>query len=156
MASLAFVKDMAELQVEAIKTVSDPDHERMFDVETAALMRANRERIMFLHLSGLISFGAANELLRKFSATGSYELLIIDLLDVPKVDGSAALALEEVIQQATEARKTVFLVGLTYPVARLMGRLGCLEQVRETERFESRSEAVRAAVALLDNATQAR
>jgi Arc/MetJ-type ribon-helix-helix transcriptional regulator len=28
--------------------------------------------------------------------------------------------------------------------------------VRETERFESRSEAVRAAVALLDNATQAR
>jgi SulP family sulfate permease len=156
MASLAFVKDMAELQVEAIKTVSDPDHERMFDVETAALMRANRERIMFLHLSGLISFGAANELLRKFSATGSYELLIIDLLDVPKVDGSAALALEEVIQQATEARKTVFLVGLTYPVARLMGRLGCLEQVRETERFESRSEAVRAAVALLDNATQPR
>jgi SulP family sulfate permease len=156
MASLAFVKDMAELQVEAIKTVSDPDHERMFDVETAALMRANRERIMFLHLSGLISFGAANELLRKFSATGSYELLIIDLLDVPKVDGSAALALEEVIQQATEARKTVFLVGLTYPVARLMGRLGCLEQVRETERFESRSEAVRAAVAVLGGADQAR
>jgi SulP family sulfate permease len=156
MASLAFVKDMAELQVEAIKTVSDPDHERMFDGETAALMRANRERIMFLHLSGLISFGAANELLRKFSATGSYELLIIDLLDVPKVDGSAALALEEVIQQATEARKTVFLVGLTYPVARLMGRLGCLEQVRETERFESRSEAVRAAVAVLGGADQAR
>jgi SulP family sulfate permease len=156
MASLAFVKEMAELQVEAIKTVSDPDHERMFDADTAALMRANRERIMFLHLSGLISFGAANELLRKFSGTGSYELLIIDLLDVPKVDGSAALALEEVIQQASDARKTVFLVGLTYPVARLMGRLGCLDLVRETERFESRPEAVRAAVTLLDSGAQAR
>ncbi|MDX1380919.1 MAG: SulP family inorganic anion transporter [Xanthomonadales bacterium] len=156
MASLAFVKEMAELQVQSIKTVSDPDHERMFDADTAALMRANRERIMFLHLSGLISFGAANELVRKFSATGSYELLIIDLLDVPKVDGSAALALEEVIQQAADARKTVFLVGLTYPVARLMGRLGCLELVRETERFESRPEAVRAAVALLDRGLQAR
>jgi SulP family sulfate permease len=150
LASLAFVKEMAELQVESIKTVSDPDHVRMFDPQTAELMRAHRDRIMFLHLSGLISFGAANELLRKFSTTGSYEVLIIDLLDVPKVDGSAALALEEVIQQATDAGKTVFIVGLTYAVARLMGRMGCLDQVRETERFESRPDAVRAAVALLE------
>jgi SulP family sulfate permease len=104
---------------------------------------------MFLHLSGLISFGAANELLRKFSATGSYEILIIDLLDVPKVDGSAALALEEVIQQATEQHKTVFIIGLTYHVARLMSRMGCLDLVREAERFDSRPDAVRAAVSLL-------
>jgi SulP family sulfate permease len=149
MASLAFVKDMAELQVDAIKTVSDPDHARMFDPDTAQLMRENPERIMFLHLSGLISFGAANELLRKFSATGSYAVLIIDLLDVPKVDGSAALALEEVIQQATEQRKVVFIVGLTYHVTRLMSRMGCLDLVREAQRFDSRPDAVRAAVALL-------
>ncbi len=148
MASLAFVKESAELQVESIRTVSDPDHERMFDPDTAKLMREHRERIMFLHLSGLISFGAANELLRKFSVTGSYDILIIDLLDVPKVDGSAALALEEVIQMAGDAKKTVFLVGLTFHVARLMGQLGCLDRVRETERFDSRPEAVRAAVAL--------
>jgi len=148
-ASLAFVKEMAELQVDSIKTVSDPDHVTMFDAETAQLMREHRDRIMFLHLSGLISFGAANELLRKFSTTGSYDVLIIDLLDVPKVDGSAALALEEVIQQATDAHKTVFIVGLTYPVARLMGHMGCLDQVRETERFETRPDAVRAAVALI-------
>jgi SulP family sulfate permease len=151
MASLAFVKDMAELQVESIKTVSDPDHARMFDPDTAQLMRENREQIMFLHLSGLISFGAANELLRKFSATGSYEILIIDLLDVPKVDGSAALALEEVIQQATDAHKSVFIVGLTYHVARLMSRMGCLDLVREAQRFDHRPDAVRAAVALLKN-----
>jgi len=149
LASLVFVKEMAELQVQSIKTVSDPDHEQMFDSDTAQLMREHRDRIMFLHLSGLISFGAANELVRKFSTTGSYEVLIIDLLDVPTVDGRAALALEEVIQQASDAGRTVFIVGLTYPVARLMGHMGCLDQVRETERFDSRPEAVRAAVDLL-------
>jgi len=148
-ASLAFVKDMAEVQVESIRTVSDPDHERMFDPETAELVRAHRERIMFLHLSGLISFGAANDLVRKFSTTGSYELLVIDLLDVPRVDGSAALALEEVIQQAKDAGKAVFIVGLTYAVAKLMGQMGCLELVRETERFDDRPSAVRAATTLL-------
>ena len=155
LASLAFVKEMAELQVDSIKTVSDPDHVTMFDPETARMMREHRDRIMFLHLSGLISFGAANELLRKFSTTGNYDVLIIDLLDVPKVDGSAALALEEVIQQAIDAGKNVFIVGLTYPVARLMGRMGCLDQVRETERFETRPDAVRAVVALLAGRTGA-
>jgi len=152
MASLVFVKEMAELQVESIRTLSDPDHERMFDPETAALARSISDRALFLHLSGLISFGAANEMLRKFSTLGTYELVIIDLLDVPKIDGSAALALEEVIQQANDSDKWVFLVGLTYPVARLLVRMGCLEQVRETGRFESRAEAVRAAVALLSGA----
>ncbi len=48
---------------------------------------------MVLHLSGLISFGAASELTRKFASVGSYDLLIIDLQDVPRIDGSAALAL---------------------------------------------------------------
>jgi len=148
-ASLAFVKEMAEHQVESIRALSDPDHERMFDPETAALARSIRDRAMFLHLSGLISFGAANEMVRKFSLLGGYDLLIIDLLDVPKIDGSAALALEEVIQRATGAGKTVFLVGLTYPVALLMGRMGCIDRVRETERFETRAAAVRAAVARL-------
>jgi SulP family sulfate permease len=155
-ASLAFVKEMAELQVQSIRTLADPDHERMFDPATAALVRSHNERIMFLHMSGLISFGAANELLRKFSTTGSYELLIIDLLDVPRVDGSAALALEEVIQLATDAGKRVFIVGLTLPVARLMGQFGCLDQVRETERFDSRAEAVRAAARFLNGEAQAR
>ncbi|MEJ2402238.1 MAG: STAS domain-containing protein, partial [Xanthomonadales bacterium] len=89
-------------------------------------------------------------LVRKFSTTGRYELLVIDLLDVPRVDGSAALALEEVIQQAKDAGKAVFIVGLTYAVAKLMGQMGCLERVRETERFDDRPTAVRAAVALLD------
>ena len=145
MASLVFVKEMADLQVASIRTLSDPDHVQLFDAESSRLLRAAGERIMVLHLSGLISFGAANELLRKFSTTGSYRVLIIDLLDVPRIDGSAALALEEIIQRANDSRKTVFLVGLTYPVARLMGRFGCLDQVRETERFERRAPAVRAA-----------
>ena len=78
-------------------------------------------------------------------------MLVIDLLAVPKVDGSAALALEQVILMATEARKAVILVGLTYHVARLMGRLGCLESVRETGRFDSRADAVRAAVERLEH-----
>lgn len=153
-ASLVFVKEMAELQVNAIRTISDPGHERLFDEGTAALYRPHRDRLMFLHLSGPISFGAANELTRRFATVGDYEVLIVDLLDVPHMDGSAAVALEEVFQRAMEERKHVIIVGMTFGVARLMGRLGALDEVRESERFDNRPEAVRAAVAYLERGKQ--
>jgi SulP family sulfate permease len=148
-ASLVFVKEMAELQINAIRTISDPAHERLFDEETAALFREHRDSLMFLHLSGPISFGAANELTRRFATVADYQVLIIDLLDVPHMDGSAAVALEEVIQRAEEERKHVIIVGMTFSVARLMGRLGALDGVRESERHETRPQAVRAAVEYL-------
>lgn len=152
-ASLAFVKEMAELQVENIKTISHPEDERLFDDEGRALFKRCHYRAMILHLSGLISFGAASELTRKFASVGSYDLLIIDLQDVPRVDGSAALALEEIIQVANENDKQVFVVGLTRHVARVLGQIGALSLVKETSRFNSRNEALRAAVEFIESGT---
>lgn len=145
LASLVMVKEMAEVQMKAIKTLNDPEHEQLYDPETAALYRTHRDQFMFLLLSGPISFGAANELTRRFATVGDYQVLIIDLLDVPHVDGSAALALEQVIEQASDESKHVIIVGMTFPVARLMGRLGALDKVRESELLDTRSEAVMAA-----------
>jgi len=149
LASLVFVKEMADVQVNAIRTISDPDHETLFDEATANLYRQHRDKLMFLHLSGLISFGAANNLVRRFTTVGEYEVLIIDLLDVPHVDGSAALALEQVIDHAIDQNRHVIIVGMTYAVARLLGRLGALNRVRESELLASRAEAVQAAADFL-------
>lgn len=149
LASLAFVKEMAELQVENIKTISHPDQEQLFDAEGKALFKQCDHRAMVLHLSGLISFGAASELTRKFASVGSYDLLIIDLQDVPRIDGSAALALEEIIQVASEGDKHVFVVGLTLRVARVLIQIGALNLIKETSRFDTRNAALHAAVDLL-------
>jgi SulP family sulfate permease len=149
LASLALVKDMAEVQMESMRSLNDPKHQHLFDAETAALYLEHRDNLMFLHLSGLISFAAANELTRRFKIVGDYQVLIIDLLDVPRMDGSAALALEELIQRAIDEHKKVIITGMTFRVARLLERLGALDEVRETERFNTRAEAIRAAIAYL-------
>ncbi len=149
-ASLVLVKDMAEVQMEAMRTINDPAHERLFDETTAALYQKHRKDLLFLHLSGLISFGAASEMTRGFSRVSEYKVLIIDLLDVPRMDVSAALALEEMIQRASEDGKRVIITGMTYHVTRLLGRLGSLDLVRESERYDTRPEAIRAAVAHLE------
>jgi MFS superfamily sulfate permease-like transporter len=68
---------------------------------------------------------------------------LIDLHDVPKVDGSAALALEEIVDQSVAAGKDVLMVGLSAPVARLLAQMGILDRFKETTRFEVRLEALR-------------
>ena len=93
-----------------------------------------------------MSFGAANEMVRKFSNLGTYQVMVIDLLDVPHMDGSAALALEEVIQRAVKADKSVFVAGMTTPVRNLMRRLDSLKLVPETRLINTRSEAVGAVI----------
>jgi SulP family sulfate permease len=145
LASLTFVKEYAEIQVESIRAIADPEHATFFTAEEAELFRRCGGGVLVLHLTGLISFGAASEMMRRFSTVGRYEVLIVDLLDVPRVDGSAALALESIIQDANNAGKEVMVVGLSLPVARVLGRLGVLDEIKTTARFATRSEALAAA-----------
>jgi SulP family sulfate permease len=149
LASLAFVREMAEVQIESIRPIADPDHARFLSSEENDIFRQCGGRVIWLHMSGPISFGAASEMTRRISAVGQYEVLVIDLLDVPHLDGSAALAIEEIIQRAAAAKQQVIVVGLNYAVARLLIRIGALDEVKDTSRFATRGEAVQAARAFL-------
>jgi SulP family sulfate permease len=146
MASLVFVKEMADVQIQSIRTiVDDIDHE-LLTTDEAAAFRQLSGRAAILHLSGAMSFGAANEMMRRIVSVKPVEVLIIDLTDVPSIDGSAALTLEEIIQRALDANQEVLVVGMQFGVARVLGHLGALDGVREATRFSTRIEAIRAAL----------
>jgi len=141
-ASLVFVKESADLQIESIKALSDPDHAQFLSPKETDLFRRCDGRLLFLYLSGLMSFGAAKELSRRIESTDTFDIILIDLHDVPKVDGSAALALEEIVDQSVTAGKEVLMVGLSASVARLMGQMGILDRFKETTRFPTRRAAL--------------
>lgn len=152
LASLLFVKDSAEMQIESIRALSDPEHAQFLKKQEMELFRRCRGRLMFLHFSGLMSFGAAKEMTRRFSNVGTYDVLIIDLHDVPRIDGSATLALEEIVERASSEGKKVLLAGLSAEVARLMSRMGVLDKFHDTYRFATRREALAKAVELVQSA----
>lgn len=141
-ASLVFVKESADLQIESIKALSDPDHAQFLTAEEARLFRHCEGRLLFIYLSGLMSFVAAKEMTRRVGVSDAFDVILIDLHDVPKVDGSAALALEEVVDQSVSAGKEVLLVGLSAAVARLLGQMGILDRFKDTTRFPTRREAL--------------
>ena len=149
MASLVFVKDMADIQIQSIKTiVDDADHE-LLTADEAIAFRQLDGRAAILHLSGAMSFGAANEMMRRIVSVKPVDVLIVDLTDVPSIDGSAALTLEEIIQRAGDDDQETLIVGMQFGVARVLGRLGVLDRVREATRFSTRIDALRAALEML-------
>jgi SulP family sulfate permease len=151
MASLVFVKDMADVQIQSIKTIVDDVGHELLTTDEATAFRQLNGRAAILHLSGAMSFGAANEMMRRIVAVKPVNVLIIDLTDVPSIDGSAALTLEEIIQRATDVDQEILIVGMQFGVARVLGKLGALDGVREATRFSTRIDAIRAATVSVVN-----
>ena len=141
-ASLVFVKESADEQIASIRALSDPEHARFLSADESRLFRRCGGRLLFVYLSGLMSFGAAKEMTRRIGMADSFDVVLVDLHDVPRVDGSAALALEDIVDRAVTAGKDVLLVGLSAPVARLMGQMGILARFKDTARFATRREAL--------------
>lgn len=147
LASLALVKETAELQVNAISAIAEPGTAKFLKPKEDRLFKECQGKVLFLHMSGLISFGAASELTRRMATQKEYEIYIIDLTEVNLIDGSAALALDEIIERAIASNHVVLMAGLNLTVARRLRQIGVLDRPRETERFPSRKGALRFAVA---------
>ncbi len=110
-------------------------------------------RVVLYHLSGPFSFGAAKGMARRLAAADEFDALVLDLADVPFLDSSASLALEEAISQALGAHKQVFVVGVRPKVEEVLNRLGVLELLPDGHHHVTRITALQAAVDGIAGAT---
>jgi SulP family sulfate permease len=150
MASLLFVREMADLQSRSIRTITD--HASGEDILAPAereILQQLAGRLLLLHLSGAMSFGAANEMTRRIARTQRVEALLIDMQDVPLIDVSAALALETIIERAREDGQQVLICGVRQPVADALRRIGLDRRLEGPATQASRLEALRAVRELL-------
>lgn len=149
MASLLFVKRMSDLQVASVRAVFEPgDDPSLTSEERRAFERAGG-KLLYVHLGGPLSFGAANEVGRRLGSAADFHVLVLDLSATPFVDSSASLAIEGVIRHANARGQPVFLVGMIPAVERVLAQLKVLRLVSEERRFKTRLEAFRQAANLV-------
>ena len=148
MASLLFVKRMSDLQLANIRTIThDSGDPNLSDDETAAL-EAGGGRVVLYHLSGPFSFGAAKGMARRLAASDDYDVLVLDLTDVPFLDSSASFGLEDAIKQAQGHDKQVFLVGIRPDVDKTLKKVGVLKLLPDDHLHVSRLDALRQAATM--------
>ncbi|MEM8768661.1 MAG: SulP family inorganic anion transporter, partial [Pseudomonadota bacterium] len=150
MASLAFVKQVAEQQIKAIREMQfEPDSE-----EEAELLAQAKGRIQVFDFGGPLSFGAAADLghqVRERSKNGT-RALVLDFSSVPFMDVSAARAVDTVASDAKAAGKHVYVTGLKKEVSDVLAGLEADVYLPMDIRFNRRIDAIRAAVQTLAEA----
>lgn len=150
LSSLLFVKRMADLQLESLVTVAHPHEDPTLTPEGDAILEAAKGRIILFELRGPFSFGAAKGIAGRLTEADHYSILVLDLTDVPMIDSSASLALEEAVRHASTAGRHALLAGAHDSVKDVLEQLGVLELFKEDHIHDSRLSALREAARILD------
>ena len=149
LANLLTVQSWTDLQVKDMRAVTHGEDEDWLSPEERSLLKAAKGRILMFHLSGPMSFGAAKAISQQLSIVENYEVLILDLSNVPRLGVTALLAIETMLKGALAKKREVFLVGAR---GQVQGRLQCLEifqQLPLTHQLPERLAALQQALALV-------
>jgi SulP family sulfate permease len=149
-----FVKQMADLQKRSIAELAEhqaPD----LGPEAQAILERHRDRIVLFHISGPMSFGAVKELTQRLTARLQFDVIVLDLTQVPLIDSSVAMAIEDVAQRVRKQGRHLLVSGLTPGVGRILNRLGVLRALERDARHRTRTGALRRAEHLLSGSQPA-
>lgn len=143
LAALAFVKQIADLQLAALATAES----RLNDPREKELLKQVNSHVMLFDFSGPLSFGAAADLahhIREKSA--QHNVVIIDFSAVPALDLSAAKAVETIAEDVLDSNRLLFVSGVKPAVAKVLEGLNVHKSVPKNQWFATRVEALEAAV----------
>ena len=148
-ANMLTIDRLSSLQSEGVQTITDFDGEFPLNDEENALMDRAKGRILLFHLDGPMIFGVARAISQEHTAMEDHDILIVDLQDVPHLGVTAALALENAIQDAADAGRQVFLVGAKGKTLKRLEKLGVLRFVPAEHLVQTRAEALKASLKVL-------
>lgn len=146
LASVMFVKRMADLELDSLNIITGSTVETPLTLEEQRILERNNERIVMIHVNGPMSFGSAKDMVRRLESVkgfNTFSSVILDLTDVPTIDGTAALAIEDMLTMVKDHHQHLFFVGMRPSVARVLQGLGVLDQVRPGHRYALRLDALR-------------
>lgn len=152
MAALAFVKQIADAQLEALGDVDNKGLSFELTEEEVALLDRVGNKISLFDFGGPLSFGAAADVGHQVrEKSKDVSALILDFSQVPHVDVSAARAVETIGSDAHAANKEVFVSAMSDDVRKMLSDLNNEYCLSHGVNFECRADAIKAAVEYLEN-----
>lgn len=111
-ANMLTIHRLTSIQVDQVRAITHPDDDPRVDLtyEEKQMLRQGRERILLIQMSGPMSYGAARTI--GYHMGRNYDVLILDLSNVPLIGVTAALTIESEIRVARCQRQSeIFIIG---------------------------------------------
>jgi SulP family sulfate permease len=148
-ANVLTIDRLTKLQSKDIKAVTDADDEINLSDEEKQLLNDANGRVLLFHLSGPMIFGVSKAIARQHNAIERYEVLILDLSDVPLLGVTSSLAIENAIKDAVDNDRDVYIVGAAGSIKRRLEDFGILNMLSPDRLLMDRREALRRAVSTI-------
>ena len=146
-ANILTIDRLSRLQSQNIHAISDADDSIPLSVQERILFDKGKGRVMLMYFSGPMMFGVSRAIARENENMSTHETIVFDLTDVPLMDATVSLAIENAVKDAAEKGKNVFIACPSVDTRERFQRMGLTDIVGKTNVVESRGEALEKAVA---------
>ncbi len=150
-ANILTIASLDELQSKSVKAITDVDDRIILSNEEKKFLDLANGRVLLFHLSGPMIFGVAKAISREHGAIKNYDVLIVDLTEVPVLGVTSSLAIENAIQEAIDAGREVIVVGATGKVKRRLEKLGIQGLIPENHWMDERLNALKEGFNIVSN-----
>lgn len=144
-ANIITIERLSREQTRNIKTITDSDDAIALNNEEKQLLDEAQGKLLLLYLSGPMIFGVSKAIAREHNAVMSCTAMVVDISDVPLVDATVSLAIENALKDALDAGKEVFIVRPAQETSKFLEGVGLFDMVPAHHVCSSRLEALRLA-----------
>lgn len=146
-ANVLTIERLSELQTRNVKAISDADDDVPLTAEEKRILDKADGKVVLIYLSGPMVFGVAKAIAREHNSIKHQDAVVLDLVDVPLIDTTISLAIENTIKDAVDSKRTVFVVKPHAQAKATLERLGVFELIPGTHLCDTRTEALTKALA---------
>ncbi len=144
-ANMLTIDSITETQLEGMEADNPlggetSNSEITLPAEEKSLLDQCNGQVMLFRLRGPLSFGAAKGITERMMLVRNYQILILDITDVPRLGVTATLAIEDMVQEAKTNSRKAFVACSNKQVVERLTRFGVSTIV------DSRRTALEAAV----------
>ena len=149
--NILIIERLSREQTRQVRAISDSDRNDvpLTNVERGLLDSANG-KLLFFYLSGPMIFSVSKAISRQRTSISDYKVMILDLTDVPMIDLTVGIALENAIKDANDANCEVFLLCPNKNTLQELEKLHVLDLVPNGNTYSLRYEALQAGLAYLE------
>jgi SulP family sulfate permease len=108
-ANIITIERLSRLQERNVKTISDAGDDVPLNDEERNWLNKSEGKVLYFYLYGPMIFGVSKAIARQHAAIKNYSAMILDVSEVPMLDTSVMLSLENAVKDANEAGCEVFI-----------------------------------------------
>ena len=151
LANMLTIDRLSQRQSDVVKSISTADDDLNLPQEEKALLDAGEGRVLLFQLTGDMIFGVAKTIGREHNAIGQCNAIVFDLGAVSHLGVTAALAVENAVEEAVKAERHVYVVGAAGATRKRLETLKLFELLPADHTQLSRAQALAAAVEAIKN-----